>query len=79
MPDHGRIQMEMVILLQRAEVLKAAQVVKVDLAVILALAPPALRVRPGDRGSEQLASFRSLVIGCSLRSTTSSMYFFFAK
>ena len=39
MPDQGRVEMDMGPLLQRAEVLKAVQVVKVDLAVILALAP----------------------------------------
>src|SRR3954454_10463010 len=37
--------MDMGSLLQRAEILKAAQVVKVDLAVIFALGPAPLRVR----------------------------------
>src|SRR5262245_3893480 len=44
-PDQGRVEMDMVSLLQRTEIFKAAQVLKVDLAVILALRPAALRVR----------------------------------
>src|SRR5215831_19661227 len=43
-PDQGRVEMDRVPLLQRAEILKAAPVVKVDLAVILALRPAALGV-----------------------------------
>src|SRR5262245_11183077 len=38
-PDQGRVEMDMVSLLQRTEVLKAAQVLKVDLAVIFAPRP----------------------------------------
>ena len=52
MPDQGRIEMDMLPFLQRAEVLKAAQVVKVDLAVILALTAPAVR---GGAGIEETA------------------------
>ena len=47
MPDQGRVEMDLVPFRQRAEVLKAVQVVKVDLAVILTLGPAALGVCPG--------------------------------
>src|SRR5882672_9255307 len=44
-PDQGRVEMDMRSLLQRAEGLKAAQVVKIDLAVIFAPRPPAMGVQ----------------------------------
>jgi hypothetical protein len=50
MPDQGRVKMDMVPLFQRAEILKAVQVVKVDLAVILTLPPAALGGCPGFQG-----------------------------
>jgi hypothetical protein len=43
-PDNSRIEMYMVGLLQRAKILKPAQVVKVDLAVVFTLSPWALRM-----------------------------------
>ena len=61
--------MDRVSLLQRAEILKAAQVVKVDLAIIFAPRPPALWVRAGIQ-EQAVGVPRSFVIGCSLRATT---------
>jgi hypothetical protein len=43
-PDNRRIEMYMVGLLQRAKILKPAQVVKVDLAVVFTLSPSTLRM-----------------------------------
>ena len=45
MPNKGRVELDIGSPLQRAEILKPAQVVKVDLAVVLALGPAALGVR----------------------------------
>ena len=47
MPDQGGIELDMVSLLQGAEVLTAAQVLKGDLAVVFAPAPATLRIRSG--------------------------------
>jgi hypothetical protein len=47
MPDDGRIQMQMIHLRQRAEGLKAAEVLKIDFALILTPRPTALWVRAG--------------------------------
>src|SRR5262249_43859733 len=44
-PDHGRIEMDLFSLLQGAQILKPAQVLKVDLAIVLALPPTALPMR----------------------------------
>ena len=44
MLDDGRIEMHCLSLLQRAEILKAAEVLKIDLAIILARPPASLRV-----------------------------------
>src|SRR5581483_193897 len=46
-PDDGRVEMEMRFVCQRPEVLKPAQVLPVDLAVVLALAPAPPRMRFG--------------------------------
>src|SRR5262249_45649442 len=46
-PDHGRIERDLWRLLQPAEILNPAEVLKVDLAVILTLPPTWLRMRAG--------------------------------
>src|SRR5919201_109410 len=46
-PHHGGIQMHMRLILPGAEIFKTAQVLEVDLPVILAPCPTALRVRTG--------------------------------